>query len=144
MKFQNAQNFSEIDQLLTVQLESFDRSATRRSQPDHQSSIIIPAEMIRPSLAARVEQSNSATCQRINAIHLVVLAIIASCASPGQIFDFGFAAARNGNDVLDIERLRDKTPDAVAVLTEAICSGFYGATLRCRWPLAATGAPSFA
>ncbi len=144
VQFQNAENFSEIDQLLTIQLKSFDRGAARRSQPDHQSSILIPSEMIRPSLAARVEQSNSAARQRINAIHLVILAVIASGASPGQIFDFGFAATHDGNDVLDVERLRDKTPDTVTILTEAVRSGFHRAPLRCCWPLAAMGAASFA
>lgn len=144
MQFQNSQSFSEIDKLLTIQLESFDRSAACRSQPDHQSSILIPAEMIRSLLAARVEQSNSAARQWINAIHLVVLAVIASGASPSQIFDFGFAAAHDGNDVLDVERLRDKTPDAVTILTEAVCSGFHCAALRCCWPAPLAEQPSFA
>ncbi len=120
MKIEPRQQRSKIDQLCSVQSERVDRCTACGSQPNDQRSVLAPFEMIRPPLAARIEETLRPSCQRVGCFDFLAFESIAVGTGESEIGQPGFSTARFGIDVVGNEEAGRVTKRAAAVFTQSV------------------------
>jgi hypothetical protein len=84
-----------------IEIEGHDRGPTNGSQSN--DLIIVPDEMVWPTLQARIEKLSSNPTVRVDCLDSIRLAKITTATRPRQIVQVGPTATRAGNNVLQMK-----------------------------------------
>lgn len=74
------QDPTEVDQPWTVQSKRFDRRSALRRNTNHDRVVLVPREMIGPTLQTRVEQRDGKATHWVGGLDTVVLVVVATLA----------------------------------------------------------------
>jgi hypothetical protein len=79
-----AERATKIEQFSSIQVEQFNRGSASGSESDDGLKIPAPFEVLRPSLAARIEKPHQTICPGIAGVGFVRLVPIATWTGPGK------------------------------------------------------------
>jgi len=110
------EHFAQTGQFLSIQTQTVHRCPALRSQADHDCSLLVPNEMVGPSVLTGMKKRLRFLSDQVPPCRGDMFVAIAARAGETQVFGNRIAPCRLRDDVFDDERVGGESPPRQAIL----------------------------